>query len=140
MSIWTQQPNLVEINKRLEKTAAESLGIRITSVSDNTLTGEMPVDTRTRQPFGILHGGASVLFAETLGGVASSLCVTKGTGLVGLEINANHLGAAKDGVVEGVASAIHIGRSTQVWDIRIHHKATGKAVCVSRLTVAVLAS
>jgi uncharacterized protein (TIGR00369 family) len=114
------------------------LGITITEAGDDWLRGTMPVDERTKQPFGLLHGGASVALAETLGSVAGGLCVDPTTeAVVGLEINANHLRAARSGVVTGTARAIHVGRSTQVWEIRIENE-VGKLVCVSRLTLAVV--
>ncbi len=98
----------------------------------------MPVDERTRQPYGLLHGGASVVLAETLGSSAGNLCVdTASQVCVGLEINANHLRAARTGVVTGTARALHVGRTTQVWEIRIENEA-GKPVCISRLTLAVV--
>lgn len=114
------------------------LGIVMTEAGDDWLRGTMPVDARTHQPFGILHGGASVALAETLGSMAGNLCVDNRTHMVvGLEINANHLRAKRDGVVTGTARAMHVGRSTQVWEIRIEDEA-GKLVCVSRLTLAVV--
>ena len=98
----------------------------------------MPVDARTRQPYGLLHGGASVALAETLGSMAGGLCVDNAReAVVGLEINANHLRAAREGIVTGTARALHVGRSTQVWEIRIENEA-GKLVCVSRITLAVV--
>ena len=98
----------------------------------------MPVDARTRQPYGLLHGGASVVLAETLGSSAGNLCVDTAQQMcVGLEINANHLRAARSGQVTGTARALHVGRTTQVWEIRIENDA-GKPVCVSRLTLAVV--
>ncbi|KRG71999.1 hotdog fold thioesterase [Pseudoxanthomonas dokdonensis] len=114
------------------------LGIVLTEAGDDWLRGTMPVDARTHQPFGILHGGASVALAETLGSMAGNLCVdNRSQMVVGLEINANHLRAKRDGVVTGTARALHVGRSTQVWEIRIEDEA-GKLVCVSRLTLAVV--
>ncbi len=96
----------------------------------------MPVDARTRQPFGLLHGGASVALAETLGSIAGNLCVARGR-VVGLEINANHVRATTEGFVHGTARPLHIGRSTQVWEIRIEDDA-GRLTCISRLTLAVV--
>ncbi|SEM15783.1 uncharacterized domain 1-containing protein [Pseudoxanthomonas sp. GM95] len=115
------------------------LGIVITEAGDDWLRGTMPVEARTHQPFGLLHGGASVVLAETLGSLAGGLSVLDPDtqGVVGLEINANHIRGEKTGLVTGTARAIHIGRSTQVWDIRIEN-ARGKPVCVSRLTLAVV--
>jgi uncharacterized protein (TIGR00369 family) len=115
------------------------LGIVITEAGDDWLRGTMPVEPRTHQPFGLLHGGASVVLAETLGSLAGGLSVLdpQTQGVVGLEINANHVRGEKAGLVTGTARAVHIGRSTQVWDIRIEN-ARGKPVCVSRLTLAVV--
>lgn len=118
----------------------EHLGITLTDAGTDWLRGTMPVDARTRQPFGILHGGASVALAETLGSIAGSLCVDPASQrVVGLEINANHLRAVREGAVTGTARAVHVGRSTQVWEIRIENE-DGKAVCISRLTLAVVAA
>lgn len=126
------------INARARGSLVEHVGIVITAAGDDWLRGTMPVDARTRQPYGLLHGGASVVLAETLGSVAGGLCVDPATqAVVGLEINANHLRAAREGVVTGTARAIHVGRSTQVWEIRIENEA-GKLVCISRLTLAVI--
>jgi uncharacterized protein (TIGR00369 family) len=98
----------------------------------------MPVDARTRQPYGLLHGGASVLLAETLGSTAGGLCGEEGQGVVGLEINANHLAGVREGRVTGTARPLHVGRSTQVWEIRIED-GRGRLACISRLTLAVIA-
>ncbi|MGV8959735.1 MAG: hotdog fold thioesterase [Stenotrophomonas sp.] len=118
----------------------EHLGIVFTAVGEDWLQATMPVDARTRQPYGLLHGGASVVLAETLGSSAGNLCVDPASQVcVGLEINANHLRAVHDGVVTGTARALHVGRTTQVWEIRIENSA-GKPVCISRLTLAVVAS
>ena len=119
-------------------TMIEHLGIVITEAGDDWLRGTMPVDARTKQPYGLLHGGASVALAETLGSTAGGLCVDPARdAVVGLEINANHLRAAREGIVTGTARALHVGRSTQVWEIRIENEA-GKPVCISRLTLAVV--
>jgi 1,4-dihydroxy-2-naphthoyl-CoA hydrolase len=139
MYIWFKKDivieDLVPFNK---STMAEHLGIEWVEVGNNFLKARMPVDHRTRQPYGLLHGGASVALAETIGSVAAAL-VTDFTKYicVGLEINANHIRGAKDGFVTGIGTPIHIGGSTQVWDIKIYDEA-GKLVCISRLTVAVL--
>lgn len=138
MSIWKKIFTIESLNKKCKNTAIETLGIRITNVDDNTLVGEMPIDSRTHQVHGILHGGASVLFAETLGSMAGIIASSPGYTAVGLDINANHLKGISTGVVVGVASAIHIGRTTQVWDIKIKDKETDKLICISRLTVAVI--
>ena len=118
-------------------TMAEALGIEVTAISEGCVVGQMPVDQRTRQPFGLLHGGASVALAETLGSIAGQLCVGEGEQIVGLEINANHLRAARSGIVTGTARALHIGARTQVWEIHIVDP-MNKLVCVSRITLAVI--
>ena len=114
------------------------LGIEFTEIGADFLRARMPVDQRTLQPYGLLHGGASVTLAETLGSSASALCVDGGKAVVGIEINANHVRGATSGWVIGTARALHIGRSTHVWDIRIENE-EGKLICVSRLTVAIIA-
>lgn len=119
-------------------TLLEALGIDIVELGRDFIRGTLPVDQRTRQPFGLLHGGASVALAETLGSIAAGLCIDPAREMaVGLEINANHVRAVTDGTVTGTARPLHLGRSTQVWDIRIED-ASGRLVCVSRLTVAVV--
>jgi 1,4-dihydroxy-2-naphthoyl-CoA hydrolase len=116
----------------------ETLGIRFTEVGDDWLRGTMPVDHRTHQPFGLLHGGASVVLAETLGSSAALLTLdTAKEVAVGLDINANHVRGVREGLVTGTARALHLGRSTQVWEIRIEN-AEGGLVCISRLTMAVV--
>ncbi|GAB3254496.1 hotdog fold thioesterase [Larkinella harenae] len=117
------------------------LGIELTELGDGFLAARMPVDHRTQQPFGILHGGASVVLAETLGSIASVMHLDDPTKqrAVGLEINANHVRSVKAGWVHGKVTPIHIGRTTHIWDIRITDE-LGKLVCISRLTVAVIAS
>ena len=121
-------------------TLADALGIEITAVADDYLEGRMPVDGRTHQPMGLLHGGASVALAETLGSIAAALRLPDPTTqtCVGLEINANHLKGVRDGWVRGRATPLHLGRRTQVWEIRITHEESGALVCVSRLTMAVI--
>jgi 1,4-dihydroxy-2-naphthoyl-CoA hydrolase len=109
----------------------------VTEIGDDWLRGTMPVDARTKQPFGLLHGGASVALAESLGSLAGNLCLDASEMAVGLDINANHLRAVTAGVVTGTARALHVGRSTQVWEIRIEDE-RGKLVCISRLTLAVV--
>ena len=121
-------------------TLADSLGMEITEVTDSYIEGRMPVDGRTHQPMGLLHGGASVAFAETLGSIAAALRLPDRTqqACVGLEITANHLKGVRDGWVRGRATPVHVGRATQVWEIRITHEETGALVCISRLTMAVI--
>jgi len=134
--------NLEEVQAWLgtRPTMADALGIELTAVTDDYLEGRMPVDGRTHQPMGLLHGGASVALAETLGSVAAALRLPDRTrqACVGLEINANHLKGVRDGWVRGRATPVHVGRSTQVWEIRISHEETGALVCISRLTMAVI--
>jgi len=137
MAIWKQHADLEAMNAWSRRTLMHALDIRITELGDDYLRGTMPVDDRTRQPYGILHGGASVALAETLGSTAAMLCCEDRRAAVGLEINANHLRAVREGTVTGTARPIHIGRSTQVWEIRIENEA-GDLTCVSRLTMAVV--
>lgn len=134
---FRRRPSLEVLNATARGTAVEALGIELIELGDDWLRGRMPLDARTKQPYGLLHGGASVLLAETLGSIAGALYVEESQGVVGIEINANHLRAAKDGHVVGTARAVHLGRSTQVWEIRIEDVA-GRLVCISRLTLAVV--
>lgn len=137
MAIWKQQADLATVNAWSKGTMMQAIGIRITEIGDDFLAGTMPVDERTRQPYGILHGGASVALAETLGSTAAMLCCEDGTAAVGLDINANHLRAVREGTVTGIARPIHLGRSTHVWEIRIANEA-GEPTCISRLTMAIV--
>lgn len=125
------------LNALSRGTAMETLGIVFTEVGADFVRATMPVDARTRQPYGLLHGGASVLLAETLGSSAGNLCVGPGEMCVGVEINANHLAAVREGTVVGTARPLHVGRRTQVWEIRIEDP-LGRLCCVSRLTLAVV--
>ena len=129
---------LEQLNQWSEGTLMQPLGIVFSEIGPDFLRGTMPVDGRTRQPYGLLHGGASVALAETLGSTAGGMCVGADEGVVGIEINANHLRGVREGTVTGTARPLHVGRSTQVWEIRIEDEA-GRAVCVSRLTLAVIA-
>lgn len=133
---WPEGVTVDALNARSKGTLMESLGIVFTELGDGYLRATMPVDARTHQPYGLLHGGASVALAETLGSSAGAL-VAGGNAVVGLEINANHLRAVRSGTVTGTTRPIHIGRSTQVWEIHIED-AAGKPVCISRITLAVL--
>jgi uncharacterized protein (TIGR00369 family) len=138
MSLWRTQPNIEQLNAAQKNTIGELLDIRFESCDDDSLTASMVVDHRTHQPFGLLHGGASVVLAESVGSMAAYLCVDPSKFYcVGLEVNANHLRGVRSGRVTAVAKAIHIGRTTQVWDIRLTSD-DGKASCVSRLTMAVV--
>ena len=126
------------LNEKYRGNMVTYLDIAYTEIGDNFLSGKMPVDHRTMQPMNILHGGASVVLAETLGSVASSLCIDLNKKIsVGLEINANHIKSARDGYVYGKAQIVHLGKSTHIWQIDITNN-NGDLVCVSRLTVAVL--
>ena len=130
--------SLDELNGLSRNTLIEHLGIVFTAAGEDWLQATMPVDARTVQPYGLLHGGASVVLAETLGSSAGNLCLdTRVQMAVGLEINANHLRAVRQGVVTGTARALHVGRSTQVWEIRSEDE-RARAVCVARLTLAVV--
>ena len=136
-AIWFQHPNLAELNST-EHTLVGHLGIELTEIGDDFIKARMPVDRRTHQPMGLLHGGASLALAETLGSTGAYLCVDAAKfNVVGIEINANHLRAARDGYVTGIARPIHRGRTTQLWEIRITD-AADKLVCISRITIAVL--
>jgi len=138
MSIWFNKPTLEVINGFNDGSMIEYLDIRITEIGDDYVRGTMPVDHRTVQSYGQLHGGASVVLAETLGSLASILTVDfPSKKCVGLDINANHIGAVREGIVIGTATPVHLGRSTQVWQIRIESD-KGKLVSICRLTMAVL--
>src|SRR5258706_4506324 len=139
MPIWFKSEfSLKKLTSMSAGTMAEYLGIEWVEVGENFVKAKMPVDHRTKQPYGLLHGGASCVLAETLGSVASALVIDQSKAYcVGLEINANHIRSAKSGFVTGVASPLHLGASTHVWDIKIYDERE-KMVCVSRLTVAVL--
>lgn len=138
MTIWKQDTSLERINGWSANTMMETLGIRITEIGDDWLRGTMPVDHRTHQPYGLLHGGASVVLAETLGSTAAMLTLDATQEVaVGLDINANHIRGVRSGTVTGTARVVHIGRTTQVWEIRIETE-TGELVCISRITMAVI--
>ena len=125
------------LNALSRGTAMEPLGIEFTELGPDFLRGRMPVDARTRQPYGLLHGGASVLLAETLGSSAGMLCVGEDEACVGIEINANHLRGVREGTVTGTARPLHVGGRTQVWEIRIEDERQ-RLVCISRITLAVI--
>lgn len=137
MSIWKQQFTLEILNKMCNNTMLESIDIQFVAFTDNSLSASMPVDHRTHQPMGILHGGASVALAETVGSSAANLCVDNKHYCVGLEINTNHISSQRTGRVVATATPFHLGRSTQVWEIRTEDEA-GKLVAITRLTMAVL--
>jgi 1,4-dihydroxy-2-naphthoyl-CoA hydrolase len=137
--IWHKQDLQLQDFSSLGKgTMGEHIGIEFTELGKDYLKARMPVDHRTRQPYGLLHGGASAVLAETLGSIASALVVDHAKYLcVGLEINANHIRSAREGFVTGIVTPLHLGRQTHVWDIKIYTE-DDKLVCVSRLTVAIL--
>ena len=138
MSIWFKEVTLEEVNALRRNTLLEHLDIRFVEIGENELRATMPVDRRTVQPMGLLHGGASAALAESLGSVAATLCVnTDKHYCVGLEINANHIRPVRQGTVTGVARPIHIGKTTQVWEIKIYDR-RDKLVCISRITLAVM--
>lgn len=139
MRIWTQDVTLASLEGFSNKYMDKFLGIEITEIGDDFLKGKMPVDDRTKMPLGLLHGGASCVLAESLGSIASFLCIdTTKQSAVGIEINANHIHSMTQGFVVGIARAIHIGKSIHVWEIRIHDEAEKQLVCISRLTTKVL--
>lgn len=137
MSIWKKPLDLQIMNAMSANTAVAHLGIEITEIGEDTLTARMPVDARTHQPFGLLHGGCSVVLAETVGSMAAYGASEEGRHVVGLDINANHIRPVSAGWVIGTARPVHLGRSTHVWQIDIVDE-RGALVCVSRLTAAIL--
>lgn len=126
------------LNNMNKNTIVEHIGIEYTDKGDDFIAAKMPVDNRTQQPMGLLHGGASVVLAETLGSVAATMCIDNDKQYcVGLEINANHIRGVKEGYVYGITKPLHIGRKTQIWEIKITNEAD-KLVCISRITMAIL--
>lgn len=140
MPIWFDKDlTPAQLQPLATNTMGGHLGIEFTEVGEDFIRGRMPVDHRTRQPYGLLHGGASVALAETLGSVGAAMVVNYHQyNAVGLEINANHVRGAREGFVTGTARPLHIGKTTQVWEIKITDE-RDKLVCVSRLTVAIIA-
>lgn len=137
MPIW-KQPVSIEVLTAIHKdTAVERLGIEFLEVGDDFVRARVPVDGRTRQPYGLLHGGVSVVLAETLGSCGAAYSCPEGHRAVGLDINANHLRGTTQGWVTGITRPVHIGRSTQVWQIDLTNDA-GDLTCVARITMAVL--
>ncbi|CAA0093886.1 Putative esterase [Zhongshania aliphaticivorans] len=137
MTIWNRSYDIDQVNASMNNTIAETLGLLVTEIGPDYIVGTLPVDKRTHQPMGILHGGASVVLAESLGSLAANMVCEKGSACVGLDINANHIRSVRSGIVTGTAKAVHIGRRTQVWEIRLANE-EDKTVCVSRLTMAVI--
>jgi 1,4-dihydroxy-2-naphthoyl-CoA hydrolase len=138
MSTWFKEYTLEEINRKCSNTMLEQIGIVMTELGEDYIKARMPVDHRTKQPEGLLHGGASVALAESLGSTAAALTINpQKKRCVGLEINANFIRPMFDSYVEGIARPIHMGNQTQIWEIKIHNP-QGKLVCISRITVAVL--
>jgi len=138
MGIWTTSATVEKLNARSADTLVTHIGIEYTDIGDDYITARMPVDPRTVQPARILHGGASVVLAETLGSVAAYLCIDPTQKMaVGIEINANHVRSVRDGYVTGTVKPLHIGQSTQIWQIQIRDDQE-RLVCISRITMAVL--
>lgn len=139
MPIWFKKDlSLADFENLGKDTMGDHIGIRFSELGDHYLKATMPVDHRTKQPYGLLHGGASVALAETLGSVGSALVIDPEQFIcVGQEINANHIRSARNGQVTGTATPIHLGATSHVWEIRIHDE-QDKLVCISRLTVAIL--
>jgi 1,4-dihydroxy-2-naphthoyl-CoA hydrolase len=136
MSIWKSPITLDQVKERSKDTLMEHLGIEYLEIGEDYLKARMPVDSRTRQTAGILHGGASAALAETLGSIAAAMCIDREKKrIVGIEINANHIRPVSAGWVTGITTPIHVGTTTQIWEIRIYNEQE-KLVCISRLTVA----
>ncbi|MBN7815732.1 hotdog fold thioesterase [Algoriphagus pacificus] len=136
--VFKRKPSLEELNNQSLNTLVSHLGIIFTAISEDSISATMPVDERTKQPMGLLHGGANVVLAETLGSIASSLTIdVEKQACVGLEINANHIKAVKSGYVIGTTTPIHVGKSTQIWEIKITNE-QGQLSCISRITIAII--
>lgn len=138
MPIWTRPISVEELTRIHRETAPAHLGMEFLEVGDDFIRARIPVDARTRQPYGLLHGGVSVVLAETLGSCGAIYCTPPGHRVVGLDINANHIRGATAGWVTGTTRPVHVGRSTHVWHIDLHDD-QGRLTCVSRITMAVLA-
>ncbi len=139
MAIWFKQFTIDALNKRSQNTLADFLGIKFTEIGEDFLTATMPANERTKQPLGIVHGGANVVLAETIASTGANCVIDlKNYYCVGLEINANHIRPVTDGLVKGIARPVHLGRTTQIWQIDLYN-AAGKQTCVSRMTAAVVA-
>lgn len=135
--IWKKKFEIDELNVFSKDSIVSNMGIEFLEKGPDFISAALPVDNRTKQPLGILHGGASVVLAETLGSVASYMTLEDSCYSVGMEVNANHLKSVTKGRVVGVVKPVHLGKTTQVWDITIKNEA-GKLVCISRLTMAIL--
>lgn len=137
MSIWKRAMSLEGLETSSRNTLMAHLDIHYSAFGDDWIAATMPVDSRTHQPFGMLHGGASVVLAETLGSIAANMAVDEDHYCVGLDINANHIRAKREGRVTGVARPVHLGATTQVWQIEINDERE-RLICTSRITMAVL--
>lgn len=136
--IWTVKPTLEQLQDRCKNTMCEHIGMVFTEIGDDFISAKMPVDHRTKQPAGLLHGGASVALAESLGSIASALCLKDRSMMpVGVEINANHIKSATSGFVQGTARPLKIGGKLHLWNIEIKNE-IGDLICVSRLTVMIV--
>jgi 1,4-dihydroxy-2-naphthoyl-CoA hydrolase len=136
--VFLSKPSLDQLNETSKQNMVSHLGIVFTALGDDFIEATMPVDFRTKQPMGLLHGGANVVLAETLGSIAASLTVNREKqAVVGLEINANHIKSVREGLVRGIAKPIHLGKTTQVWEIKIVNEAN-RLCCISRLTMSIL--
>lgn len=138
MMIWTLPVTVEEINHRCRNTLCDHLGIEFIEIGDDSMIARMPVDRRTCQPMGIVHGGATAALAETVGSAAANYSVEKGKVCVGLDLNINHIRAVSSGYVFGTARPLHLGKSTQVWEIKITNQAK-QLISAARLTIAVIA-
>ncbi len=136
--IWLLPIGIEELNHRCRNTLCDQLGIEFTEVGDDHLTATMPVDRRTVQPMGIVHGGATAALAETVASAAANYCIDASKVGVGLDLNINHIRSVRGGFVKGVAKPLHLGKSTQVWEIKIYNEAK-QLVSAARLTIAVIA-
>jgi len=137
LSIWKKTATIEELNRLRRNTLNDLMGIRLTEIGEDYLKAIMPVDRRTLQPMGIMHGGASAVLAESIGSLGSYLAIEPNKRCVGLEINANHIHSVSDGWVTGIARPVHMGRSTHVWDIRITDEQE-RLICIARLTMAIV--
>lgn len=138
MMIWAMPVTVEEINHRCRNTLCDHLGIEFITIGDDHVVARMPVDARTKQTMGTIHGGATAALAETVGSIAGIYCLPKGKRCVGLDLNINHIRAVSSGFVTAVAKPLHLGKSTQVWEIKITNEAK-QLVSAARLTLAILA-